>query len=41
MAFFSREPKLWKDGEATLGFVTPQQPLSREKRFTWNSIYWP
>ena len=41
MAFFNRSKKLWKDGETTLGYVTPEHSVSRERRFKLYSIYWP
>ena len=41
MTFFNRGKRLWKDGESTLAYVTPDHSFSKEKRFKLYSIYWP
>lgn len=41
MAFLAKKQSLWKEGEATIPFVSPETSISREKRFKHFSIYWP
>ena len=41
MAFLNKRQTLWRDGEATIPYVSPDACISREKRFKHFSIYWP